>query len=58
MSMEGGLSVMGDCQCPYIGTNLDWVSFEKLTGFQGILYVLLLRFIVFFFSINCHLQSV
>ena len=33
----------------WIGTNLDFSEFEKLTGFQGIHFVLSLGFIFFFF---------
>ena len=41
-------SVNSLCPCIWIGTNLDWVSFEKLTGFQGIYSVLSLGFIFSF----------
>ena len=40
------------CPCIWIGTNLDWVSFGKVTGFQGINSVLSLDFIFFFLCIN------
>ena len=40
------------CLCIWIGTNLDWVSFEKLRGFQEIHLVLSLGFICSFLNWN------
>ena len=47
--LENSLSPIHSVHCIWIGTNLDWVSFGKLTGFQGICFVLSLDLLFLFY---------